>query len=141
MILLSRSSIWKSPSAIKSLPALFLQLQPSLLHFRLAERIPFQCRAESRAFDSSHDIPLGGCRYGHIDKCRSRPSQIFTEDFFELCAVEEVNGREVNETSLATRQSMRALPCPQSITFPSSVSQYLTTSPGSVSTISPLFDR
>ena len=43
------------------------------------------------------------------------PQQIFMEDFFELCAVEGVNGHEVNETSLATRQSMRALPYPHSM--------------------------
>jgi hypothetical protein len=32
------------------------------------------------------------------------PQQIFMEDFFELCAVEGVNGHEVNETSLATSE-------------------------------------
>lgn len=43
------------------------------------------------------------------------PQQIFVEDFFELCAVEGVDGHEVNETSLATKQSMQALPCPHSM--------------------------
>jgi hypothetical protein len=75
--------------------------------------------------------------------------QIFMEDFFELRAVVGVNGHEVNETSLATRQSMGALPCPHSMgcqqatfrspTSPSSVSQCSTTSPDSVSTVSSRF--